>query len=444
MHEDVRYDSVNTEHTITDTTTNSNNSSHVTIASPNYSLVAYRNTRDAIYIQFRNNMIMPTALATGPDLELFGRGTTDKYFTNMPEGLYIVEAFAFPRTDRRDIPEYIDYYTAARGFGYSQEATDELRAKLLNRYTEAAVIKNRKKDRYTNHNAVYGFTINIITFVPHSVICENSYVYINGPGIAASNTVPEYSAKNPYSREHLESIMLNRDMPSDGTSVNIVLVTEDNKPMYIAIGNEPVKVMPLSGKEAMALPNGCSITKYRKGRAIGDKYINAAEFEQHGIYDTKEMCIDAGDKTVRMEAMKMNTEVQKSELERDKVIEAKSKLVMDGDSRRVAFGQDLANRQLDIITTVGKSRIRNIEMGSAASVNTFKNRVGNVALASKASADITRNQLDIGKAVMAMTVDTHKANLSMMTDASKLRREEELHALKMSEALFKLGASILK
>jgi len=435
MHEDIGYDSINPDHSVTEyTVTPSLEVAPPAITTPTYAMVAYANINTTYYVQMRNNIVVPTVPPTGRDIQLLERLNNGVAFRSMPKGLYIVETIYSPKTERKDIMAFVDYYSASRGFGYSKETSDLIRDMMVNRYTNNTCISGRiAKDYQGTHNGAYPFSLSIVTYVPASTIRDHSYVYVNGPGVAVTDTVPEYCAKNPYSREHLEVAIANRDIPSDSTSVNIVLVTDDTTPRYINIGKDTVKILPLVGKEASALPSGCGITRYRKGKMVDEKFITQEEFSDNGIFKTRELCLADGDQTLALEKLKLTTELNKAKLELDKVKEAKSKLKLEGESRKAAFAQDLAGRKMDLITTSAKTKIKMLESADTTRTVIQKNKSNTIAVMTKLRADVARSRLDV-----------HKAMLSVHNELAKGVRDKELHQLKIIDTSARLVAGLLK
>jgi len=435
MHEDIGYDSINPEHNIAEYTVGPNlKVAPPAIDTPTYAMVAYANNNTTYYVQMRNNIVVPTVPATGRDIQLLERLNNGTSFSRMPAGLYIIETIYSPKTERRDIMAFVDYYSAARGFGYTKETSDLIRDMMVNRYTNNTCIRGKiAKDHQGTHNGAYPFSLSVVTYVSAETIRDHSYVYVNGPGVAVTDTVPEYCAKNPYSREHLEAAIANRDIPSDSTSVNIVLVTDDTTPRYINIGKDAVKILPLVGKEASALPSGCGITRYRKGKLLDEKYIMQEEFSDNGVFKTRELCLADGNKTLALEELKLSTELGKAELELDKVKEAKSKLKLEGESRKAVFAQDLAGRKIDLITTSAKTKMKMLESADSTRTVIQKNKANTIAVITKLRADVARSRLD-----------THKSMIAVRNEYAKGIRDKELHQLKIIDTTARMIAGLVK
>jgi len=368
---------------------------------PDYSVSVYSTTNDPLYTQYQNNLVTPIAYV--PNLD---RGVLNKYLECAKgDGIYIVEQYTLAHLTRSSVPSLLEYYAQSRGISYH--------APTIARIKEMVSSSITKKGRFI------ALTLRLLTYLPIDIIKKNTYTYVNGPGLViVHGDVPD-NLHHPYSPINLEGAVVDPVTDDGSVSIDISIIDNDNKPYYYMLGNDVKVVRPVHNKKNAVLPLGGSVTT-KRGRAIVDeKFLPLEEFETHGFYRSKELCLYNGNKALAIEEAKHSIELKKVRLELEKLKEMNLKLILDKSTRESVSEMDIAKKQAELEHF---STVKDIELMHMGTKFEFEN--------------------------IAKIADIRTTNYKFGMDAVKLNNElyraKELHKLKLTDFSTKVFDAVRK
>jgi len=321
-----------------------------------HSVNIFSTINSKLYAQFHTNMMIPIMYRAGLDMFLLNKHTN----CGNGLGIFIIERYNLPNTSKHSISPILEYYSRTRGLSYDDDTIENI----------IVLINNSRIKHGTNHGALRSLEIRIITFIPEKIIKDNQYTYVGGPGITICHSdIPSY-VSHPYSESNIKDITFDNEDNSSSMAIDISIVTNNGNPRYIMLGNEVKVVRPIRTNKESVLPDGCTIVTSKGGNIIDDMYFPIEDFEQHGLYSSREQCITNGDRSLAVEDSKYKVELEKAKLELRKVNEANKKLTlehdhkvdinaMEIDRKIIEYQISIASKELDFMYQRIKSSIDN-------------------------------------------------------------------------------------
>jgi len=391
----------------------------VTLDLPNkprdYTVDIYTTFKARLYAQYPTNMITPI---------LYRPNMRESIMSSSVEcgdgvGVFVIERYHISNMGKSEFESYLNYIVNTKGLSYDDSTVDS--------------IVQRVCDAKSNKGTGLVTDIAIITFMPKGSIVESQYSYMSGPGITICHGDIPDNLYHPFSSKHLESTILSG--PEDGgVCVSLVLVSDDTKPRYFMIGNSVGTIRPTRAKRGIALPSGCSMVISREGVQTDEVFMRPEEFEDYGLYKTRDECVTNGNKALLLEERNMENAMKKALVEKEKIELSKEKVGLDKEKVILETAKIDSERECVEVVHRNKLKAAEIDLTKAEMEVKKADALGGIAIrlaGAKAAIDITQKSA-IGKlGVEKAAIDREKAEFEL--NASKA-----IHGLKLGEGLIKL------
>jgi len=296
-----------------------------------YSVNVFSTTNDKLFAQFHTNMIMPIVRRTSLDV----CNLREHLSCDNGLGVFIIERYLLPHIGVGDLADVINYYVESRGLPYDDKTIEQVRRLIF--------------DSKGSRNLSGMLEIRLVTFIPRDKLISNQYTYVTGPGVVICHGTVPSNLNHPYSEYHMEDTILSDIADPGSLTMDISIVTDDAKPRYLMLGKDVKCIRPIATKRRSILPKGCTIVTNRGGEVIDDKYFPIEDFEENGLYNSRELCITNGNRSLAVEESKYHIELAKVELELRKLKEANKKLTMEHNGRIEVHKLDMTKRHVDTI-----------------------------------------------------------------------------------------------
>lgn len=380
-----------------------------------YTIDIYSTFKAKLYAQYTTNMITPVLYR--PNMRESIIASSIKCGDGV--GVFVIERYHISSMGRPEFETYLNYITNTRGLSYCDGVIED--------------IVNRVHDIKSKRGGGLAIDINIITFMPKEHIVEGQYSYMSGPGITICQEAIPDDLYHPFSKARLESTTL-PDPEGGGVCVSLVLVSDDTKPRYFMIGNKVSTIRPTRTKHNTVLPSGCSMVISKDGVRTDETYIRPEEFEDYGLYRSRDACVTNGNKALLLEERNMENAMKRAIADKDKIELGKEKVVLE--KEKVVLETEKLDADREHAEVIQKHKVISMDLDMckiSAEIRKADALAGITVrtAGAKAAMDITTkrvvSQLGIDKAL----VDREKAEFEL--GASKA-----IHKLKITEGLMKL------
>jgi hypothetical protein len=321
-----------------------------------------------------------------------------------------------------------------------------------------AQVTELMKEAAQKPRSAASIAIRLITFIPKQVIDHNASIFIPACNIVITKSDYEHLPLHPWSHARLmhDSKARLASQPANVISIDITdhdnndaSVVDDNlkigRSFYMSIGD---KVHKLSSSTDKITPSGATIVLKKQG-SITDVITNIKleDLPEHGIFTNEADAIYHGDNKLRIEDSRLQHDLKKLTLEKEKLRLGHSEYKKEAKLKRKKLKYDLEKLTIDK---------KNLEISSANEIKKLEHEVTKMShelimMAKKSAMETLANEykscglvLDMSKTEMKHLHDINKINVEGERAKEKHQHEIKKINLESDRAREKHGYDMAK